>query len=72
MDKEKITAAITGNGGPGLLTMLQVLFIAFKLAGIITWSWIAVLWPLLLQLGFILVLAIVLAIGYITLTKDGK
>lgn len=34
-----------GPGLPGLSTLLGVLFIAFKIAGIINWSWIWVLAP---------------------------
>lgn len=71
MNKEKFTAAITGNGGPGLLTMLQVLFIAFKLAGIITWSWALVLWPVILQFVVLIFLVSIAVIAYAKL-GDGE
>lgn len=37
------------------LNMLQILFIAFKLAGIITWSWWLVLAPYLIVTVLILI-----------------
>lgn len=34
------------SGGPGFLTLLGVLFIGLKLAGVIQWSWVWVLAPI--------------------------
>lgn len=42
-----------------LLNMLQVLFIAYKLAGIIDWSWWWVLSPYLIVTGMVFVGALV-------------
>jgi hypothetical protein len=41
---------------------LQLLFIAFKLLGIIKWSWFLVLLPITINIIVILVLLIILAI----------
>ena len=46
-----------------LANMLAVLFIAFKLAGIITWPWLWVLSPLWIAL--VLLLLVVLAGGVV-------
>ena len=44
-------------GGPGFTTfLLAILFIAFKLGGIITWSWLWVLSPLWIGLAVFLVI----------------
>jgi hypothetical protein len=40
----------------GLLGWLTLLFVAFKLAGIINWSWIAVFAPIWIPVSIILVL----------------
>jgi uncharacterized protein (DUF983 family) len=46
-------------GGPGLASLLLVLFVGLKLTGVITWSWVwvlAPLWiPLLVLLGIVLI-----------------
>ena len=46
-------------GGVGITTVVQIIFIILKLVGTIDWPWTAVLIPLWIQLG-ILVLACVL------------
>lgn len=44
------------NKGPraSFLGMLTILFIALKLTGVITWSWLWVLSPLLIPIGIAL------------------
>ena len=50
-------------GGPGLCTLLTVLFVALKLTGVIAWSWwwvLAPTWiPMSIGLGLIVVLLVV-------------
>ena len=53
------------SGGIGFCGMLTILFIAFKLLGIITWSWLWVLSPL--WIGAALVVAILLIIVFIAI-----
>ena len=55
------------NIGGGFFSMLTILFIAFKLTDIISWSWFWVLSPILLPLiiiGFIVV--VILLYHYLT------
>ena len=46
-------------GGPGLASLLLVLFVGLKLTGVITWSWVwvlAPLWiPVLILIGLVLI-----------------
>lgn len=44
------------------LTALLFMFIGFKIAGIITWSWVWVLSPMLIPLAIVCVLLILKAI----------
>lgn len=54
--------------GIGFSGLLAILFIAFKLAGIINWSWVWVLSPL--WLGIAIVLAVLgLSVGFIGLVE---
>ena len=50
---------ISIKGGGLLATMLTVLFIAFKLCGIITWSWWWVLSPLWIDLALTFIIIII-------------
>ena len=43
--------------GPNVVSMLLILFIAFKLAGIITWGWVWVLSPLWISVAVVLLAA---------------
>lgn len=52
------------SGGIGFFGLLAVLFIGLKLGGILQWSWIWVLSPL--WLGFIILLAIIIICGILT------
>jgi len=53
------------KAGPGLATLLTVLFIALKLCGIIAWSWWWVLSPVWISFSLLLV---VLGVAVICLT----
>jgi len=51
------------SGGIGFFGLLTILFIGLKLGGIINWSWLWVLSPLIFSVGFgILLILIVLVI----------
>ena len=58
MYKENIMRHNTNNnnssGGIGFCGLLTILFVGLKLTGYITWSWWWVLSPLLIPVGFIL------------------
>lgn len=43
--------------GPNVINLLLVLFVAFKLAGIITWSWVWVLSPMWIAVAVVLLAA---------------
>lgn len=48
-----------------LISLVQILFIIFKLSHIITWSWIGVLSPLWITLGFVFICLLIEIIGTI-------
>lgn len=48
-----------------LIVLVQILFIVFKLSHIITWSWIVVLSPLWIILGFIFVCLLIEILGMV-------
>lgn len=52
------SASTTGGGGIGFTGLLTIVFIALKLSGDITWSWLWVLSPL--WLGFAVVFLFIL------------
>ena len=52
----------TVSGELTFLNMLLILFIAFKLAGVIAWSWWWVLSPLWISGGLILIGAVILGL----------
>lgn len=57
--------------GPGICTLLAVLFIGLKLTGYITWSWLWVLAPIWIPFAIVLViLLVVLAIAAIIALKE--
>ena len=54
-------------GDMDILDWLQILFIAFKLANIVDWSWWLVLCPILVKLGVgITALIIILIVSFIS------
>ena len=55
----------------GFWSMLCILFIALKLMGYITWSWLIVLFPFTILAVFILVLLVMFCIGlYVESVND--
>lgn len=48
--------------GPGVLSILLVAFIVLKLCGVITWSWLWVLSPILIPLFIIFVILTVIGL----------
>ena len=50
--------------GIGFFSLLQVVFIAFKVAKVIDWSWWLVFLPIWIELGIIILLIIILTIIY--------
>ncbi len=51
------------RGGVGFITLLGLLFIGLKLAGLIDWAWWVVLAPIWGQLAFIALLFVALVIA---------
>lgn len=62
-------SAQTSNGGVGFVGLLTILFIALKLTGVITWSWVWILSPLWISAGL---LVFVLLIGFVLWLIFGK
>ena len=57
----------SSSSGMGILGVLQIVFLALKLTGLITWSWPVVLIPLWISLGSLIIFLIcvfVLALHY--------
>ena len=42
------------KAGPGLATLLVVLFIALKLCGVIAWSWVWILSPIWISIALVI------------------
>lgn len=57
------------SGGIGFTGLLAILFIALKLTGVISWSWLWVLSPLWIPLVLLLLIAIVALIIYCFASK---
>nr|DAG41633.1 MAG TPA: transmembrane protein [Caudoviricetes sp.] len=53
----------SSSGGIGFCGLLTVLFIALKLTGYISWSWIWVVSPLWIKAILVLILAVLAAIA---------
>ena len=53
----------SGSGGISLAGALTLIFVVLKLLKLINWSWVWVLSPIWISLGFALTLAILIAIG---------
>jgi len=58
------------NYGPGLFTLLTVLFIGLKLTGYIDWSWVWVLSPLWISL-LIMIIVMIVALSLMRWFKNG-
>lgn len=52
----------TTGGGITFVSLLQLVFIVLKLCGVITWSWVFVLMPLIVATGITIILFVVLII----------
>ena len=52
----------TSGGGITFVSLLQLVFIVLKLCGVVTWSWVFVLMPLIVATGITIILFAVLAI----------
>lgn len=50
------------SGGIGFLYLLTILFIALKLTGVINWSWLWVISPLLLPFAVVFIAFIVIGL----------
>ena len=59
----------TVNGGVGFFGLLQVVFIALKVAKIIDWSWWLVFLPTWIDLGLCLIVIIVALVIAVTAKK---
>ncbi len=51
------------SGGIGFVGLLQLLFIALKLIGIIDWPWVFVLLPFIISAGFVVVVLVIVLIA---------
>lgn len=58
----------TVNGGIGFVGLLTIVFIALKLLGVISWSWLWVLAPLWIDI----ILIILLLVGLVILEVHDK
>lgn len=57
-----MTSTTTSSGGIGFVGLLTVLFVALKLTHVIAWSWLWVLSPIWISLGFGVVLIAMVAV----------
>ena len=61
------------SGGIGFLGLLTIVFITLKLTDTIAWSWVLVLSPVLIPLGFVgLVLLVAVVLAFIKIVKEYK
>ena len=69
MSKENKTTI--SFGGFGLGTLLTIVFLVLKLCGVIDWAWIFVFLPIIISVGFtILVWAVIFIIALIGYKRD--
>ena len=54
----------TVNGGVGFFGLLQVVFIALKIAKVINWSWWLVFLPIWIDIGICIIAIIVFVLIY--------
>jgi Flp pilus assembly protein TadB len=63
----------SASGGVGFTGLLTILFIALKLCGVISWSWVWVLSPLWISFGICLVILVIAFTAYgIKVAKRNK
>ena len=53
------------NTGVGIVGVIQIVFLILKLCKVINWSWWLVMLPVLIQVGFIVVIMIIGAVSLI-------
>ena len=57
----------TSSSGIGFFSLLTILFIALKLTGVITWSWLWVLAPI--WIPFVIVVFVLIIIGIVVIAN---
>lgn len=58
--------SVMQKDGIGFVGLLQIVFIVLKLCGVINWSWVFVMLPLIISAGlFVIIFIIVLIIAFI-------
>ena len=55
--------------GCGLFTLLTVVFVVLKLCGVISWSWFWVFFPLILDIGLSILIAIIAVVVLAIITR---
>lgn len=61
------------SGNITFITLLQITFIVLKLCKVITWKWVFVLMPLIIEGGLIIILLLFALIAFIIgVVKDDK
>ena len=55
----------SSKGGIGVLGVILIVNIILKIAGLVEWSWIFVLWPLLISLIFLFIILFIIFIFWI-------
>lgn len=58
--KRNYYSSDSNSSGLGILGVLQIVFIVLKLCGLIDWSWLAVLMPLWIELGLLLIVVAII------------
>lgn len=58
--KRNYYSSDSNSSGLGILGVLQIVFIVLKLCGLVDWSWLAVLTPLWIELGLLLIVIAIL------------
>jgi Transmembrane Fragile-X-F protein. len=59
----------SSNSGIGFVGLLQILFIALKLCGVIDWSWWWVLSPIWFEIFLVILVTLIYVIGIIIKVK---
>ena len=63
------TSSAASSGGIGFTGLLAILFIALKLTGVISWSWLWVLSPLWIPLALLMIVGVIALIIYLFASK---
>lgn len=51
--------SVIQKGGIGFVGLLQIVFIVLKLCGVINWSWVLVMLPLIISAGLLVIIFII-------------